>query len=76
MLPVALLTVMKPVVTVIETVFPKLRGTNWRVSSQPDDRYNYIAWAANVTADWWWPVGSGNTYWPEGVSRSVTVRSR
>jgi hypothetical protein len=60
-------------VTGIESVFPKLRGANWRVSSQPDDRYNCIAWAANGTTDWWWPIGSERIYWPEGVPRVVTV---
>jgi hypothetical protein len=62
-------------VTAIESVFPRLRGTSWHVSSAPDDRYNCIAWAAQATTDWWWPVGSGNIYWPEGVPRAVTLEA-
>ncbi len=62
-------------VEAIESVFPRLRGTDWRVSSEPDDLYNCIAWAANVTAEWWWPVGTGRTYWPEGVPRVVTLEA-
>ncbi len=59
----------------IESVFPRLRGADWQVSSQPEDRYNCIAWAANVTTDWWWPVGPEKTYWPEGVPRLVTLEA-
>lgn len=57
----------------IEAVFPRLRDAAWCVSSEPDDRYNCIAWAARVTTDWWWPVGPGKTYWPPGVPRAVTL---
>jgi hypothetical protein len=59
----------------IETVFPRLQGTAWRVSSERDDRYNCIAWTANVITTWWWPVGPGKSYWPEGVPREVTLEA-
>ena len=59
----------------IDSVFPRLRGTDWRVSSEPDDRYNCIAWAANMTTDWWWPVGPGKTYWPEGAPRALALEA-
>src|SRR5262245_60734737 len=59
----------------IEAVFPKLQDAEWRSTSDPDDRYNCIAWAANVTAEWWWPVGLEKTYWPEGVARDVTLEA-
>jgi hypothetical protein len=59
----------------IEAVFPRLRGTDWKVSSQPDDLYNCIAWAVNVTTVWWWLVGPGKTFWPEGVPRQVTLEA-
>ena len=62
-------------VEAIRFLFPLLRDGNWRVSSSIDDRYNCIALAANVTADWWWPVGAERTYWPEGVSRVVTLEA-
>ena len=60
-------------VDAIEQAFPRLRGTNWRVTSDLDDRYNCIAWAANDTSHWWWPVGSGSTHWPAGVAREATL---
>jgi hypothetical protein len=59
----------------IELAFPRLQGGDWQARSQPDDPYNCIAWAANVATDWWWPVGPGKTYWPEGASREVTVEA-
>jgi hypothetical protein len=57
----------------IESVFPRLRGADWQVRSRPDHLYSCIAWAAHVTTDWWWPVGPGRTYWPEGVPRVATL---
>jgi hypothetical protein len=28
-----------------------------------------------VTTDWWWSIGPGKTYWPEGVPRVVTLEA-
>src|SRR4051812_1080831 len=64
-----------PMVDGIELVFPKLRGTGWRISSNADDRYNCIAWAADVTTDWWWPTEPGPTHWPEATPREVTIEA-
>src|SRR5438270_518391 len=33
------------------------------------------SWTANVTTDWWWPVGTGKTHWPDGVPRVVTLEA-
>jgi hypothetical protein len=57
----------------IELTFPRLQGTAWQVRSPPDDLYNCIAWAADLITDWWWPVGPGKTFWPEGVPRVLTL---
>jgi hypothetical protein len=59
----------------IESLFPLLRGADWWVSSKAEDRYNCIAWVADVTTDWWWPVGADATHWPERVTRAVTVEA-
>ncbi len=59
----------------IAAIFPKLQDAEWRITSAPDDQYNCIAWAANVTTEWWWPVGQEKTYWPEGVTRAVTMEA-
>ena len=57
----------------LESAFPRLAGTDYRVTSPRDDAYNCIAWAAGATDNWWWPVGTGRTYWPSGAPRAVTV---
>jgi hypothetical protein len=59
----------------IESVFPRLRGTDWQVRSRPDDLYNCIAWAARATTNWWWPTGAENTDWPDGAPCEVTVEA-
>ncbi|HVC95198.1 MAG TPA: hypothetical protein VND64_15995 [Pirellulales bacterium] len=59
----------------IELAFPRLKGAEWSVTSKPDDLYNCIAWAADQTTNWWWPVGSDETHWPEGVPRVVTLEA-
>jgi hypothetical protein len=39
------------------------RGMGHRaVTSQPDDKYNCIAWALAIDSQFWWPNGNG--YWP------------
>lgn len=57
----------------IEGAFPRLRGSDYRVTSPPDDVYNCIAWAAGATDAWWWPFGDDKVHWPEGVERLRTL---
>jgi hypothetical protein len=62
------------VVSLIETLFPKLSAGNHRVTSPQTDQYNCIAWAAGVTDKWWWPTGDPNlTHWPVGVPKQETI---
>jgi hypothetical protein len=44
-------------------------------SSKSEDCYNCIAWAANVTTDWWWPVGPGKTHWPAGAPQVANLEA-
>jgi hypothetical protein len=61
-------------VEIIEALFPKLRDSNYRVTSQPDARYNCIAWAAGDTRRWWWPERDiENGFWPDSVPFEVTL---
>ncbi|MBI3598382.1 MAG: hypothetical protein HY201_02860 [Nitrospirae bacterium] len=55
----------------IETFFPRLRGSLYKVTSPPTKKYNCIAWAAGDSTRWWWPTDE--YYWPESVSRMETV---
>lgn len=41
----------------LQTLFPGLRTTPFRVTSPANRKYNCIAWAANDAGDWWWPEG-------------------
>lgn len=45
--------------------FPKLSGIKEKKTSEPDKRYNCIAWAFKDNQRWWWPTPKA--YWP--VSR-------
>jgi hypothetical protein len=57
----------------LESLFPKLQGSAYEVSSPPDDVYNCIAWAANDALHWWWPDRLQKRYWPAGVLRDESL---
>ena len=59
----------------LEALFPRLRGTAYRITSPASDVYNCIAWAASDTEHWWWPGDSARTYWPFGVPRLETLEA-
>jgi hypothetical protein len=63
-------------VNVLETLFPGLRTTSYRVTSPPSRDYNCIAWSAGDTLNWWWPVGDPfdePRFWPASVARELTL---
>jgi hypothetical protein len=56
--------------------FPNLRPGEWHQSSEPDPKYNCIAFAAGRTDVYWWPDPFPdllNDYWPLGLSREESV---
>ena len=59
----------------LERLFPGLRGTAYRITSPPTDKYNCLAWAVGVTDAWWWPISKHGklVHWPAGVAREETV---
>jgi hypothetical protein len=58
----------------IEDVFPRLRGTEWRLTSPAETHYSCIAWATGDTTQWWWPRDPAEGYyWPAGVERAETL---
>jgi hypothetical protein len=59
-------------VTDFESLFPKLRGSGYRVTSPSDAVYNCLAWAAGAADRWWWP-GEDAEFWPMGVDRAETL---
>jgi hypothetical protein len=62
-------------ISIIETLFPRLRGSGYRVTSPANDVYNCIAWAAGVTDAWWWPGDPQRSYWPPTVPRERTLEA-
>jgi hypothetical protein len=60
----------------LETLFPALRGTAYRLTSSKDRKYNCIAWAAGDLERWWWPGAPPEDegyYWPAGGPHAETV---
>ena len=57
----------------VETEFPNLRTTPYRIASPSDRRYNCIAWAAGDDRRWWWPVSRPRYYWPPDVRYEETI---
>ena len=58
----------------LRSAFPGLRSTSFQITSPPDPSYNCIAWAADNTAQWWWPLEDARrTHWPAGASREITI---
>lgn len=57
----------------LDEMFPKLAGSDYRVTSPRDGDYNCIAWVAGDTHRWWWPGhDAAKEYWPPGVPRERT----
>jgi hypothetical protein len=59
-------------VTLLEDLFPGLRGTAFRVTSPKDPVYNCIAFAADETQHWWWPDPDAVRFWPSGIEWAET----
>jgi hypothetical protein len=58
----------------LQTLFPGLRTTPFRLTSPTDSKYNCIAWAANDADNWWWPAGMApNAVWPDSAARELTL---
>ncbi len=59
----------------LEQVFPRLVGSQYRLTSPKSEVYNCIAWAAGDPACWWWPEADDfeGIYWPPGVPRLETI---
>src|SRR5687767_9085038 len=59
----------------LEVLFPDLILDGYRITSPQTQAYNCIAWAANVSDDWWWPDPCGLHFWPDGILRLETVEA-
>ena len=60
--------------TDLETLFPRLRGAAWRITSPVAPGYNCIAWAAGDPLRWWWPeLDVEQGYWPIAAPHELTL---
>jgi hypothetical protein len=65
-------------VEAIETLFPALVKSEFRVTSPATRDYSCIAWAAAITTRWWWPdldPDNDAVYWPLAVALEETVEA-
>lgn len=56
----------------IKQNFPNL-GHDCKITSPETSSYNCIAWAAGVSDKFWWPDSEYIAYWPQQISRRVTL---
>ncbi len=62
--------------SIVKMLFPNVQPVdddNW---SDPSNDYNCIAWAAENTLEWWWPVGGSPfkpSHWPAGIPNVVSI---
>ena len=54
-------------IAALECLFPKLKGTDWKITSRRARRYNCFAWAAGESHRRW-DCGKGS-FWPKDVPR-------
>ena len=52
-----------------EGQFENLVRVGYELTSEPDETYNCIAYAAGITNEWWDPLG----VWPDGIPNDDTV---
>lgn len=58
----------------LRVIFPGLQFSPYQVASAAARHYNCIAWAANDSKNWWWPIGSPpRVVWPPAAARELTL---
>jgi hypothetical protein len=53
----------------VEIWFPSARQEGFKVTSEYDDSYNCIAYAAGDINNWWWP--NFDNYWPIAIRETT-----
>jgi len=57
----------------LETFFPILQSSAYKVKSPATIAYNCIAWAAGDTETWWWLDPFDQYFWPSEILREETI---
>lgn len=59
----------------IENYFPRLRPSDYQITSPESGTYNCIAWAAGQTDRWWEPDPFDLYFWPQGAHRGLALEA-
>ena len=59
----------------IDDSLPHLSAEGYQVTSEPNDDYNCIAYAAGETDRWWSHIIGADYYWPEHASHTPSIQS-
>ena len=59
----------------IEEDLPRLAAEGYQVTSEPNDEYNCIAYAAGETDRWWTHIEEADYYWPDNATRTPSIQS-
>jgi hypothetical protein len=60
----------------LESAFPNLRASVYRITSPSSPSYNCIAWAAGDDQSWWEPIPHlKGVYWPPDAPMSLSLES-
>ncbi len=59
--------------TDLESLFPNLQRSAYRVTSPSAEAYNCLAWAAGRDDEWWDPAPRRS--WPDDVPRQPTIEN-
>ena len=55
----------------LEDIFPNLYGSGYQITSPVSLEYNCVAWALEITTQWW----SHDRIWPDSVTRSSYIHA-
>ena len=61
--------------SIIETAFPDLFTSGYKITSLKSNIYNCIAWATGSEDKLWWPDPNNQYYWPSNVPRTNKLDS-
>jgi len=59
----------------IESFFPDLRASGYRITSPAAPNYNCFAWAGEDTRNWWQPLALSGYYWPAEIPSKLTLEN-
>ncbi len=59
----------------IDEQLPNLAAEGYQVTSEPNDDYNCIGYAAGETDRWWSHKTGADYYWPDHASRTRFIQS-